>query len=178
MPAPYPMARQVENGEGTLQLVQPPGLPPIAASDPVGPSFQQSNTLTGNLMSDLLTSDAATGEPGDEKAPRKKRIGRAHTLARCESALARNEMPPYCANCGAIDTPAWRTMVALTLPGELYESFEVYPNTNGFVWKQITEEADGVVKAFRAFKIHKGQDDKGDDWHNVNLCNRKISPTG
>ena len=168
-PAPYPRARQLEEEMG-----RQPSLPPVAASDPAGRQLQRSNTWAGE-MSNLPMSDAPAGEGGRVKSVSKKKVGREHTKARLENALAQNEMPPYCDNCGTIDTPAWRRVFARALPGHLYESVELLPETQGaYVWKKVDERAeDGTVLRFSAYKLSKGSDDKGDEWTNVTLCNRK-----
>jgi hypothetical protein len=168
-PAPYPRARQIE-----VEMAAQPALPPVAASELAGRHLQRSNTWAGD-MSDLLTSDAPTGEVGRAKSASKKKVGREQTKARLENALAQNEMPPYCDNCGTIDTPAWRRVYATTLPGHLYDSVQLLPETQGaFVWKQVVDEAeDGTVKTFRAYKLSKSPEDKGEEWANVTLCNRE-----
>lgn len=170
-PAPYPRARQLEE-----EMAAQPSLPPVAASDPVGHQLQRSNTWAGE-MSDVQMSDALSGDTGRAKSGSKKKVGREQTKARLENALARSEMPPYCDNCGTIDTPAWRRVFARTLPGHLYESVQLWPETPGaFVWKQVEENAeDGTIKTFKAYKLSKSPDDLGDEWANVTLCNRECN---
>jgi hypothetical protein len=64
---------------------------------------------------------------------------------------------------------------ARALPGHLYESVELLPETQGaYVWKKVDERAeDGTVLRFSAYKLSKSSDDKGDEWTNVTLCNRE-----
>jgi hypothetical protein len=168
-PAPYPRARQVAK-----EMAAQPSLPPVAASDPVGRHLQRSNTWAGD-MSDAPMSDAPVGEVGRAKSVSKKKVGREQTKARLENALAQNEMPPFCDNCGTINTPAWRKVCARTLPGHIYDSVQILPETQGaYVWKQVTEMAeDGTIREFRAYKLSKSPEDKGDEWVNITLCNRE-----
>ena len=170
-PAPYPRARQLEE-----EMAAQPSLPPVAASDPAGRHLQRSNTWSGD-MSDVPMSDAATGEGGRAKSFLRRKVGREQTKARLENALAQNEMPPYCDNCGTIDTPAWRRVFARTLPGHLYDSVEIWPETQGaYVWKQVEDRAeDGAVRTFRAYKLSKSPEDRGEEWTNVTLCNREYN---
>jgi hypothetical protein len=170
-PAPYPRARQLEEEMG-----RQPSLPPVVASDPAGRQLQRSNTWAGE-MSDVPMSDAPAGEGGRAKSVSKKKVGREQTKARLENALAQNEMPPYCDNCGTIDTPAWRRVFARTLPGHLYDAVELLPEAQGaYVWKKVDERAaDGTVLRFSAYKLSKSPDDKGDEWTNVTLCNREYN---
>ncbi len=170
-PAPYPRARQLEE-EMSVQSA----LPPVASSDPAVRQLHRSNTWAGD-MSDVPMSDAPTGEGGRTKSVSSKKVGREQTKARLENALASGEMPPYCDNCGTIDTPAWRRVFARMLPGHLYESLELWPESPGaFVWKKVVEEGeDGSIITFRAYKLSKRPEDKGDEWTNVTLCNREYS---
>ena len=167
-PAPYPRARQLEE-----EMAAQSSVLPVAASDPVGHQLHRSNTWAGD-MSDAPTSDAPIGEGGRTKPVSSKKVGREQTKARCENAVANGEMPPYCVNCGTIDTPAWRRVFARTFPGHLYDSVQLWPESPGaFVWKGSVEEAEDGTKSFKAYKLSKTPEDKGDEWENVTLCNRK-----
>lgn len=170
-PAPYPRARQLEE-----EMAAQSSLPSAAASDPVGRHLQRSNTWAGEV-SDVPMSDAPAGDLGRTKSVSKKKVGREQTKARLENALAQNEMPPYCDNCGTIDTPAWRRVFARTLAGHLWDSIEIWPEVAGaFVWKQVVEQAeDGTIRTFRGYKLSKSLEDKGDEWANVTLCNREYN---
>jgi hypothetical protein len=170
-PAPYPRARQMEE-EVAAQLA----LPPMPSSDAPGRHLQRANTWAGE-MSDAPMSEAPTGDGGRANSVSKKKVGREQTKARLETAIAHNEMPPYCYNCGTIDTPAWRRVVAKEYPLDLFDTFEVFPDVPGaFVYKEKNhpDPQTGFISGFRAFKEKKSPEDKGDDWLNIQVCNCKF----
>ncbi len=169
VPAPFPRAQQIEDEMRAL-----PQLPPIAASDPVRGPIQRSNTWAGN-MSDMPmpTSDAPTGEEPKPKTTR-KRVGKEQTKARLENAISSGEMPPFCDNCGAIETPAWRRAFAKTFDCD-YEAVETSLEDGAIVFKDALEKnEDGTIKTFRGFKITKRPEDRDDEWVAIILCNRKF----
>lgn len=167
-PAPYPRARQLEE-----EMAAQSNFLPVVASDPVGHPLHRANTWAGE-MSDAPTSDAPTGEGGRARPVSSKKVGREQTKARCENAVANGEMPPYCVNCGTIDTPAWRRVFARTFPAHLFDSVQLWPESPGaFVWKGSVQEGEDGTRSFKAYKLSKTPEDKGDEWENVTLCNRK-----
>ena len=164
-PAPVPRARQIEEEIRALSQI-----PPVAASDPIGRSLHRSNTWTGD-MSDMPTSDAATAD--DTKRRPKKRVGKEQTKARLETAIAAGEMPPFCDNCGAIETPAWRRAFAKTFDCA-FEDVETSLDDGAIVFKEaLDHNEDGSIKTFRGFKITKKPEDRDDEWVAITLCNRK-----
>jgi hypothetical protein len=164
-PAPVPRARQM--GEEMRTLSQ---LPPVAASDPAGRSLHRSNTWAGD-MSDMLTSDAVMVE--ETKRRPKKRVGKEQTKARLETAIAAGEMPPFCDNCGAIETPAWRRAFAKTFDCG-FDEVETSLDEGAIVFKEaLDHNDDGSIKTFRGFKITKKPEDRDDEWVAITLCNRK-----
>jgi hypothetical protein len=164
-PAPIPRARQMEEEMRALSQ-----LPPVAASDPVGRSLHRSNTWAGD-MSDMPTSDAVMAD--ETKRRPKKRVGKEQTKARLETAIAAGEMPPFCDNCGAIETPAWRRAFAKTFDC-VFDEVETSLEDGAIVFKEAFEHnEDGSIKTFRGFKITKKPEDRDDEWMAITLCNRK-----
>jgi hypothetical protein len=150
-------------------------LPPVAASDPVQRPMQRSNTWTGD-MSDIPMSDAPNGSESRMKVPAKKRPGKEQTKSRLEAALATGELPPYCANCGAIETPAWRRAYSKEFSCP-WEEVQTSLEDSACCYKEITtRNPDGTVKTFKGYKVThiKNPDDEG--WMPISLCNREYSP--
>lgn len=140
-------------------------LPPVPASDPGTRPFQRSMTWAAD-MSDAIMSDVAGPEEGKQKG--RKRIGKDQTKARLENAIAKGGMPPYCHNCGAIETPAWRRgfIKHFTCP---FESVETSLNAGEMCYKEVVEKhLDGSVKVWKGWKVERKEHD---DWEQVNLCN-------
>lgn len=147
-------------------------LPPVAASDPAPRQMQRSNTWTGD-MSDVPMSDAPTGTETKTKATAKKRPGKEQTRSRLEAALAIGEMPPYCDNCGAIETPAWRRAYSKDFDCP-WDEIETSLEDSACCYKEITERnPDGSIRKFKGYKVtHKANpDDEG--WNAISLCNRE-----
>ena len=164
-PAPIPRARQIEEEMRALSQ-----LPQVTASDPVGRPLHRSNTWTGD-MSDIPTSDAVMAD--ETKRRPKKRVGKEQTKARLETAIAAGEMPPFCDNCGAIETPAWRRAFAKTFDCH-FDEVETSLEDGAVVFKEALEHnEDGSMKSFRGFKITKKPEDREDEWVAITLCNRK-----
>jgi hypothetical protein len=164
-PAPVPRARQMEEEMRAFSQ-----LPQVATSDPAGRGLHRSNTWAGD-MSDMPTSDAVMAE--DVKRRPKKRVGKEQTKARLETAIAAGEMPPFCDNCGAIETPAWRRAFAKTFDCD-FDEVETSLEDGSIVFKEaLDHNEDGSIKTFRGFKITKKPEDRDDEWQAITLCNRK-----
>jgi hypothetical protein len=151
-------------------------LPPVAASDPAPRLMQRHNTWTGD-MSDIPMSDAPTASDAKAKAIAKKRTGKEQTKSRLEAALATGELPPYCANCGAIETPAWRRAYSKEYTCD-WDEVETSLEETACCYKEITaRNPDGTVKTFKGYKVQhlKNADDEG--WTPISLCNREYPST-
>jgi hypothetical protein len=168
-PAPIPRARQIqEEQRDQLRKIAP--APPLPSSDPAPRALQRAQTWAPD--SDVPMSDALTGEETKAKAASKKKVGKELTKARLENAIANGQMPPFCDNCGAIETPAWRRAFAKIYKSG-WENVETSLSYGECCFKEpIDHNADGTVKTFRGFKVEKRAGD-GDDWVAITLCNRK-----
>lgn len=167
-PAPYRRARQIEDERRASVLPQIPviDLPPRV--------FHRSNTWAGD-MSDILTSDAPTGEDQKTRAASRKRVGKEQTKARCDAAIASGEMPPFCDNCGAIETPAWRRAYRRDFDCP-WEEVETSLERGGCYYKEPVEyKADGSIRTFKGYKLHMAAEDSDQEWKAISLCNRKWS---
>lgn len=167
--APYPRARQIEQEQSQQGLQM---LRQIPASDPAGPSLQRSQTWAGDMMSDIPMSDMP--EPitsTNNRRSRPKRFGKEQTANRLKAAISGGEMPPFCDNCGAIETPAWRKAWARIFESG-WNDFETGLEKDSFLAKEIVEQdTEGNVTRFKAFKIMKSPADDDQDFLSVNLCN-------
>ena len=144
-------------------------LPPVPASDP-GRRLERSNTWAPEPMSDAIMSDAAGSNEGRGKGGR-KRIGKEQTQARLEAAIATGCMPPYCYNCGAIETPAWRRgyIKNFTCP---IDSIDTSLDQGKLCYKQPVNTApDGTITSWKGWKVEKVAGEPDDEWEQINLCN-------
>ena len=165
-PAPIPRARQIMEEQRAKGL-----LPQLPQSEPERRSLQRSNTWAPD--SDALMSEAVEGEDS-QKPKSKKKVGKEQTKARLENAIAAGEIPPYCDNCGAIETPAWRRGWVKVFDGVSWSDVETSLSFGGVVFKEIIDrDPDGSINSFRGYKTDKIPDDESQGWKQICLCNRE-----
>ena len=150
------------------------GLPKAPASDPPARTFHRASTWTGT-MSDIPTSDAPTGEDKTSRRSSRKRVGKEQTKARLEAAIASGEMPPFCDNCGAIETPAWRRAFRKDFRCS-WEDIDTTLEDGGMHYKEAVEmNDDGTIKMFKGYKLNRRDEDSEEEWKAVTLCNREYA---
>lgn len=166
-PAPMPRARQIAEERRASEMAQ------ILGSDQISRGLHRSNTWAGD-MSDILTSDAPMGDEPRTKSHSRKRVGKDQTRARLEAAIASGELPPYCDNCGAIETPAWRRAYRRDFHCS-WDDVEQSLEDGACNFKEPTEwNADGSIKTFKGYKTCRKNEGGDEDWVVVSLCNRKF----
>ena len=154
-------------------------VPRVAASDPVRPTggmLQRSQTWSGQGVLHPA-SDAPMGSEGivAPKRPgfrsgsgvkRKKQI-----QSKLADTIAAGGMPPFCENCGAIETPTWRKAWTKVHSGTP-EHVEISKSEGGIVAVQTLEtDAKGIITLFKIFKKSLLTTDV--DFSEILLCNRK-----
>ena len=154
---------------------------PAPASDPIRPSLgtlQRSQTWAGQPLPHSV-SDAPTGSENSEAPKRLKSRSSSACLRRKQaiqsklaSSIAAGEMPPFCDNCGAVETPTWRkawTKVHCGTP----EHLQISDSQGGVVaWQPMQKDAQGVVNLFKIVKKTLLPTDEG--FSEILLCNRKL----
>ncbi|MCJ1474851.1 hypothetical protein MMC13_003511 [Lambiella insularis] len=149
----------------------------IPASDPIRPgngSLQRSQTWSGQ-QAQHPASDFATGSEGVEAPRPKSRSGYSNAKrkqaiqSKLANSIAAGEMPPFCDNCGAIETPTWRKAYSKVHNGgkELVQ----LSDTEGGIVACVTLEThpDGTTKLFKIIKKTLLKSDK--DFAEILLCN-------
>ncbi|KAK5060141.1 hypothetical protein LTR84_010025 [Exophiala bonariae] len=165
-PAPIPRARQImEEQQRTKSSLHSQ----VPKSDPAPRALQRAQTWAPD--SDALMSEAPTIEEARAKAASKKKVGKEQTKARLENAIANGEMPPFCDNCGSIETPAWRRGYARVFHCP-WDEVETSLDPGQCCFKEVlTHNADGSIKTFRGYKVEKLSGDDDDNWLAITLCN-------
>lgn len=168
--APAPMS-QSEVGQPLSSCPQ---------SDPVLPRgiVQRSHTW-GAPMSDFPTTDAPVPQPGDEsKLGHESRLrGKAGTRrmkqvqARLDKAIKEGQVPPYCENCGAIETPTWRRAYWKEMNGSEQDANDFVKDQAILFWRALERDEQDYVTKFKIFKKSLLDTDKG--FVQITLCNRK-----
>lgn len=147
-------------------------LPPVPASDPGIRAFQRSITCGPDIMSDAIRSDALGPEDGTGGKRSRRRIGKEQTKKRLEDAIEAGKMPPFCSNCGAIETPAWRRGWTKVFACDI-DTIETGLNTGEICYKEVLERDDDEnVKTWKGYRTELLPNEKlGDGWEQINLCN-------
>lgn len=157
-------------------------LPTQTASDPVIPiSTGSQQSPPNNLGCQSMTSDQGQNngtdivQAGDDRgnqlrsgsgAKRKKAIQK-----RLVTAIESGTMPPFCENCGAIETPTWRKIWSKRLNGPP-DDIKISDEEGGIVAIQdILKDEAGNITSFCILKKALFESDK--DFREVQLCNRK-----
>lgn len=169
LPAP-PMTRPASRMLSRTASVGSLTLPTVAACDPLPTNNPQSEA-----------PQPATDIPAPSEQPEKTAVVSAGTIAKknairqkLENAIANGEMPPFCSNCGAIETPAWRKAFTQDFKGD--PGYHEYSDEPGRVTAIDILERDQMGRP-TAFKIFKKYLAPGEDKHaftEVILCNREL----
>lgn len=150
------------------------------SSDAVRPSLlHRSQTWAGQAdhpSSDVFLASEA-GEPTLKSRSRKKpRSGsgtrrREKIQSKLAASVANGEMPPFCENCGAIETPTWRKAWFKVHSGTP-EHVVISDEEGGVMaWQSLQTGSNGEVCLFRIIKRTLLPDDEG--FTESLLCNRK-----
>jgi hypothetical protein len=146
--------------------------PPVPASDPVLHTF-----LTLPQLPEVPQSEGPcpAGEDGEQPKYNKNLVKKQSIKDRLETAIAKGEMPPFCNNCGAIETPTWRkiwTQEHHGVPG--FHEFSDKPGCVTCI-DVLERSPEGQPTLYRLVKKNLGGDDLRVDWKELLLCNRKSS---
>lgn len=143
---------------------------PIPASDPVGPAESLEHLALPALPeASFLQSDALPSSPPYKY---KKNMVKKHAIKqKLEMAIMNGEMPPFCANCGAIETPTWRKIWVQDQEG-VPQHVEYSDKPGQITAIEITKrDEQNVPLAYRLVKKSLGPDDDRDTWTEQLLCN-------
>ena len=154
-------------------------LPPVMASDPVKPtrnSLHRSQTWSGQqaphpasdlpMGSEGLVAPRKPNSRSGSGAKRKKQI-----QERLMTTIANGGMPPFCDNCGAIETPTWRKAWSKIHSGSA-ESVVLSKSEGAIIAMEILEtDETGATTLFKIFKKSLLPLDVG--FTEILLCNRR-----
>ena len=161
------------------------GLPPVPASDPIRPNLSRSQTWSGHQAphpaSDIILIPPVM-EIIERPMPRPRKgsdIGAGSGVRRKQaiqsklaSSVAAGEMPPFCENCGAIETPTWRKAWVKIHCGTP-EHVVISEEEGGIIaWQTLQTDSDGIICLYRIVKKSVLKTDEG--FTEILLCNRKF----
>ncbi|MCJ1401623.1 hypothetical protein MMC11_004839 [Xylographa trunciseda] len=147
------------------------------ASDPIRPShgtLQRSHTWSGQ-QAPHPASDMPMGSEGVEAPRPRSRAGwnnakrKQAIQSKLATSIAAGEMPPFCENCGAIETPTWRKAFSKVHCGGM-ELVQLSDDEGGILACVTLEtNEDGTTKLFKIIKKTLLKTDK--DFTEILLCN-------
>lgn len=146
---------------------------PSLASDPVAapePSIQV--PVAAFSEAPCPPSDAAIMMPSSPPTRSNKNLVKKQSIKqRLEKAIANGEMPPFCTNCGAIETPTWRKIWVQDHEG--VPEYVEYSEKPGRITAIDILKRDDEDKplAYRLIKKSLGGDDDRKAWLEQLLCN-------
>ncbi|KAM4056259.1 gata transcription factor [Hirsutella rhossiliensis] len=101
----------------------------------------------------------------------KNRVKKHAIKQRLEEAIMNGEMPPFCSNCGAIETPTWRKIWVQEHEGTpQYCEYSEKPGKVTAI-EIIKRDADDKPTSYRLIKKSLGPGDDKDAWQELLLCN-------
>lgn len=146
---------------------------PIPASDPVGPTaLLQQMTYSEQPKAPAPPTDALPPASSPPPARSNKNRVKKHAIKqRLEEAIMNGEMPPFCSNCGAIETPTWRKIWVQEHEGTpQYCEYSEKPGKVTAI-EIIKRDADDKPTSYRLIKKSLGPADDRDAWQELLLCN-------
>ncbi|KAL4920470.1 hypothetical protein BDW62DRAFT_176521 [Aspergillus aurantiobrunneus] len=143
----------------------------IPASDPVMPSHGQWPAPSSDIVTAETPGPQLTNEDGKPRsgagARRLKQVKQVQ--ARLEKCIRDGQVPPYCQNCGAIETPTWRRAHSKIIEGSEEEANELAKDPLVFFWQSVDKDDQEKVIKFKIYKKSLADDDN--DFSQVLLCN-------
>ncbi|KAF4344482.1 CENP-A multicopy suppressor 2 [Fusarium beomiforme] len=146
---------------------------PVAASDPLGPpeTCLIANSLSTLSEAPFPQSDFPPMPSSPPSKSNKNQIKKDSIKQRLESAIAAGEMPPFCTNCGAIETPTWRKIWVQEHDGvPQYVEYSEKPGRVTAI-EILKRDKDKNPLSHRLIKKALGLDDDRSDWSEKLLCN-------
>ncbi|KAG6008062.1 hypothetical protein E4U21_005075 [Claviceps maximensis] len=159
-PAPSTLKRAASTG---------PLMLPIPASDPVVPTLSDEASLS--LLIEKNDAIPPPSSPPVVTRSNKNNVKKHAIKQRLETAVMNGEMPPYCCNCGAIETPTWRKIWVQEKGGvPEYCEYSVEPGRITAI-EILRRDDDQKPTLHRLVKKSLGADDDKTQWQELLLCN-------
>ena len=162
--------------------------PQMPASDPIRPlGLSRCQTWSGDQATHPASDIAPLPQIMDSiERPRSRNRRQSETGAgsgvkrkaaiqsKLATSIAAGEMPPFCENCGSIDTPTWRKAWVKIHSGTP-EHVRISEEEGGiWAWQTLQTDHTGTVCLYRIIKKTILKTDEG--FTEILLCNRKLIP--
>ncbi|KAI1415211.1 hypothetical protein F5Y13DRAFT_196559 [Hypoxylon sp. FL1857] len=142
-----------------------PELPMVPASDPITSRL----TFPAPMSEPAHPQTDAVG-PTDGKA-NKNFVKRQTIRQKLEEAIAQGQLPSFCNNCGALQTPTWRKIWKQACQG--IPTYHEYSDKPGHVTaiNVLTRDGENNPTSYEVIKKSLGPTDTKSAWTEVLLCN-------
>ncbi|KAI1359344.1 hypothetical protein F5Y08DRAFT_81208 [Xylaria arbuscula] len=142
-----------------------PELPEIPASDPVLPHLPRSMHVSAGPHPQTDAVD------GVESRMNKNYVKRQAIKQKLEEAVALGQMPSFCSNCGALQTPTWRKIWKQERRG--VPEYHEYSEKPGHVTaiNVLEKDESGTPTLYEVIKKSLGPTDEKSLWAETILCN-------
>ena len=176
LPTSSPTMTKAEVAKPPISAITlPPNPPPSSHQNPIELFRSASGASAKDWPSenpDKLNAEDSDARSGKQRsgsgAKRRKAIEK-----RLAESIAGGTMPPYCMNCGAIETPTWRRAVGRMVQGSP-RNLKLTDADGEILTCEILERSeDGEVTKFRAISKYIGQDNRSEA-KMLLFCNRKL----
>lgn len=143
---------------------------PVLASDPVGPpATLPALPIVAFSEAPCPHSDAFV--PPESPKYNKNLVKKQTILQKLEDAISNGKMPPFCTNCGAINTPTWRKIWIQDRDGvPEYVEYSEKPGRITAI-EILQRDADNKPLAYRLVKKSLGVTEDKSAWTEQLLCN-------
>ncbi|KAI5287612.1 hypothetical protein KEM54_005869 [Ascosphaera aggregata] len=128
---------------------QPPSCP---ATDPIAsPTFHVATPQMAKQKYDFPVQVPATSlaEASRIKSGARRTKQVKNRLNQC---IKEGSVPPYCQNCGAIETPTWRRAWYKVIEGNEETAKGVQNDVGALFWEPFDKDDDGTMTSFKQFK--------------------------
>ena len=145
----------------------------VPASDPVMPTqgpLQHSHPWSGP-MSDAPDMETPGPQPVDSGKVRSGAGSRKskQVQARLDQCIRQGQAPPFCENCGQIETPTWRRAWSREIVGNEDDANEMAKDSTVLFWESVEKDNDEKVTKFKIVKKTLQEEDA--EFTQILLCN-------
>lgn len=145
----------------------------VPASDPIIPPRLQHSHSWAGPMSDFPTMETQAPPTADDPKSRHSTGAKKvkQIQARLDKCIREGQVPPYCENCGAIETPTWRRAWSKEVEGSEELANELAKDPTSLFWEALEKDEQEQVVKFKLIKKTLLDTDK--DYAQILLCNRE-----
>ncbi|KAH6850836.1 hypothetical protein B0I37DRAFT_324241 [Chaetomium sp. MPI-CAGE-AT-0009] len=181
MPIPERPEPQPSLAAPTQPRSRPPSRPPsrpASRDTPVADAQGSANATSQPAPEPFLALPRTAASeppcpPSDPDPPRysKNLVKKQSIKEKLESAILRGEQPPFCSNCGAIETPTWRKIWTQDRDGD--PGFHEFSDKPGCVTmiEVLERDEDEKPAKYKVVKKNLGPKDDKQEWVETLLCN-------